>query len=366
LTARRPFPEGPIGSDFVAAIEDLIHIRREGLPAAALAQLPADCPPDLVEILARCLAPAPEDRFASAGHLARRLELCLQPRLQRFLRPATHGWRAWAARHALAAILISGLCANLLASALNIAYNRAEIIVPVGPAAEAVFARLLWIVNPILYGAAVALLLRLAWPVLRSVRTAAAAGARRPRAPPFVSSRSLWLGDYVAGVTAVAWLVSGVMFPVWLQAEAAEGAGLGFSEYVHFMSSQVVCGLIAATQSFFLVTFLNLRVFFGLLVDLETYDAAISQALRALAVRGRYYFLLAVSVPLIAIVPLARVDSGRLAVLCLGGLGFVAFLWAYRLTQEIQIDLDAFAVATGPAGPALESGDVDSFWVQSR
>ena len=79
--------------------------------------------------------------------------------------------------------------------------------------------------------------------------------------------RSLWLGRYVSLVSGVEWFVSGLVFPIWLQIALGTPTGLDARQYIHFFGSQAVCGLLAATTTFFLVTWYSLRVLSPVLID---------------------------------------------------------------------------------------------------
>ena len=377
LVGRRPFRDEPLDRDYLQAVDVMIEKRKAGPAEEAWRELPSDLPEGLREILARLLAPAPEDRFSTAGQVSRRLEMCLHPRTRRLASLPRVGWRAWATRHPLAALLAVGLAASAVSSALNIAYNAINIIRPLKEPAERVFRLQLMVVNPIAYSIGCGLVMWMAWPVLRAVARAARTGRQgitgsrvvEPSAPQksFVRRRAVRLGRFVAWVTAVEWALSGLIFPLWLHAQAESDEQMQFVHYMHFMSSQAVCGLIAATQSFFAVTFLSLRVFLPRLVGLEEVDEETHVELKRLGVVARRQFVLAQLVPLAAIVPMALIDTGREEFLYLAGVGGIAFLVAYRLAGLIHGDIEILAIATAASqegAPAEERGE--SFWSNSN
>ena len=87
----------------------------------------ADCPRAVVEALLKCLEPMPEDRHHSAGELARELDLCLQPRAHALLH-TRRGWRAVLKRHPVRSTILFGLIPNMIMCALNIAFNKKQIV----------------------------------------------------------------------------------------------------------------------------------------------------------------------------------------------------------------------------------------------
>lgn len=128
LTGERPFPGEALTGDWPAMLERMTARRQAKPDATALASLPADCPPGLKRILLTCLAPAPEDRFASARELAVQLELCLHPRVQQLIHPRLTGLRRGILRFPLLALLLIGLASNGATAVLNFVYNLQEIV----------------------------------------------------------------------------------------------------------------------------------------------------------------------------------------------------------------------------------------------
>ncbi len=63
LTGARPFPEVSGSALSNATLDEMVDLRRRGVPESALARVPADCPPGMVEVLLKCLAVERDDRF---------------------------------------------------------------------------------------------------------------------------------------------------------------------------------------------------------------------------------------------------------------------------------------------------------------
>ncbi|MGH7127517.1 MAG: serine/threonine-protein kinase, partial [Planctomycetaceae bacterium] len=86
LTGERPFADEVEGG-WVRILERMTERRRQGVDEATWNTVPANCPAGLVEVLRKCLAPEPADRFQTGEALARQLELCRKPHAQRLLYP---------------------------------------------------------------------------------------------------------------------------------------------------------------------------------------------------------------------------------------------------------------------------------------
>ena len=83
----RPFIDDENLTNWPQLLSQMADQRRAGVEQQATRHLPTNLPSGLKDVLLRCLQPEPADRFASAGELARHLELCLRPSAQRLLMP---------------------------------------------------------------------------------------------------------------------------------------------------------------------------------------------------------------------------------------------------------------------------------------
>ena len=368
LAGSRPFEEEHLGAIWSRTLDEMTARRRTGVPPESRARLPADMPPGMLEALSKCLAPREEDRFPTAGELARQLELCLQPNVQRLLRPAPQDWALVARRLALPALVLAGVIPNAAASVMNIAYNQWQIIGKLDRDAYAVFIRQVFVVNPIAYLTAIVFLLALAMPIVRSVRARTLGQAVDPSELQKGRRRALSIGEWVAWVSAVEWTFSGVVFPLWLRLEMVS---IESRHYLHFLISQALCGLIAASSSFFVVSFLSTRAFYPALVDPQGRDPEALSQLRGLAQRTSVYFVVAVAAYFLstfAVLWLADSTDDQLAIGALAGIGFPVFILAYWLSTAIRRNLETLAIVALPPhdGPGAASELTDSSWSVSR
>src|SRR5262245_38732098 len=127
LTGSRPFSDEHLEDclyDTPKLLAQLTARRRAGLTPAAMAALPPDLPPGLQQVLTSCLAPDVADRPANAGQLARQLELCLQPHVQRLLRPRPGSWRERFRRWPFWFFVTIGLAPSAAFSYANLRFNQ--------------------------------------------------------------------------------------------------------------------------------------------------------------------------------------------------------------------------------------------------
>jgi hypothetical protein len=346
LEGRRPFYDDVFFNLSPMGMRTMLARRQQGIDEKMLSRLPRDCPAGLVEVLMGCLQPSVALRLASASIVRRQLDLCLRPEVQVLLRPRHKSWVPALRAHPLPLIIACGIAPNVAGSVMNIAYNEHEII---GQLADErvprIFQLQLMTINPAAYAIGVAILLSLAWPVLRAAQQRAAGSPADARLERW-RHRSLWLGDYVAWISGVEWIVSGVIFPAWLQLALGTATGLSPQQWVHFVASQSVCGLLSSTMAFFLVTLYSVEVLTPVLLEGDRDDETMRGALERLSARtGMYTFLSLAALPVaLVVMPLVRTES-RMAFLVLGLVGLVATRLAFVLARRIQRATDALQVA---------------------
>jgi hypothetical protein len=364
LTLTRPFSDLALPHDWSLALAAMTSLRHEGLPAEDRARVPAGCPRAIVDVLLKCLEPDPAKRYQSAGELARELDLCLQPRAQSLLR-GRGGLRTAARRHPVATTLVIGLVPNIVMSALNVAYNYSQIVGALSDEAQQLFfGSQIAAVNSIAYALGLGYIVGTRWRLFGTL--ARLAGGGKLEAPPSIDlvRRCLRLGAATAVISALLWAVSGFVFPTWLRYGAGE---LSAAHYVHFVVSNLLCGLIAATQSYYVVTFLAVRICFPWLVQARPADGRELPELANLARLGRIVLGLTVLVPFLALAALLLNDVQRPVIGAIAATGFFGCALAYLLDLAIRADVAALAAAVNPSSDALLGGDsVESFLGGSR
>src|SRR5262249_48274253 len=151
-------------------------------------------------------------------------------------------------------------------------------------------------------------------------------------------------GSLLAWVVSALWLTSGIVFPTWLKLDPTTSDAMQAEHYVRFLVTQVLSGLLSASLSFFFVTFLNVRVFYPLLVQPEVDDTAAVQKLRGVARRASIFFGAAVAVPFLAMMTLALTmgmstfvteQKSSWGIAVVGAEGVFGSLLAYRLLKLI-------------------------------
>ncbi len=372
LTGTRPFGEEKVAANMAETLKQLAERRRAGVPQSAIAALPRDVPPGLEHALLACLAPDAKDRPRTGAEVARQLNLCLQPQVQRLLRPRAGSLRQRMRDYPIAVFVVAGILPHIVFSFISIAINNSLVIQKLkslDPGASDIFLIQIFTVNPVAYTVGVGIGIYLVWPVIRAVRGYNRGKSPDPGTLPALRRRSLVIGDYLTWLGFSLWLLSGFVFPTWLHATGHYSAD-NTDDYLYFFLSQIICGLIASTQTFFMLTFVAVRGFHPLLVQVQESDFEEIDRLSRLSRRCGWYLGLAIVAPLISVVVLALIDIGpatKWVTAGLATLGIVNAILVFALRRAIQGDIAALAAAADPERAASQTGidTLDSFWASS-
>ncbi len=389
LAGRRPFEDQMLPAGIEATIRDMTLRRRRGVPPEAIRQLPDDCPQGLKEVLLRCLAPEPADRFADAGQLARQLELCLSAAHDLLYPPAEDRWRqrarrwpfgqallgvtprSWpraAAAWPLVSVVVAGVLPNLVMSWLNIKYNGGAITKMVGFATpeEWLSSRQVAIVNAIAYPLGVLWLGYCFWPIKQGARQIRTGQPLNGEQWHTAGRYCLRLGLMAWTVTLTLWITTSLVFPVWIQLANPEIEVSG-RDYLHFVASQAFCGLIAASLTYFFITFIAVRAFFPQLIPPNSDDPRMAEELNWASSPVTFNFLVLAAVPVLSmtlafLLLLLNVQAMRgltteqevpRAFVMLGLVGFVGSLVCWFLRLDILRDLAALQPAVCDSQPGV-------------
>jgi serine/threonine protein kinase len=373
LTGERPFGDEHFTGSWNLTLDGLIARRRLGVPREMLDKLPRDLPVGMREVLLSCLAGEPADRPATAGALARQLELCLQPRAQRLFRPSRATLEAWSRRQPLLALVFACVLVNGVFSLLNISFNVRAIFAAesqLSAIRDIFWNRMMPAVNGAAYPVGIVVGLALCWPVVTTVRKRAHGQTSNEddSTVALARVRATWIADYVSWITAALWSLSGFIFAWWISIEVdARGEELPANVYGHFVPSQVLWGLISAVQVFFLVNMLSLRAFLPALLESGAGAADDVTRLQALERRSGRYWLAGISTPFVALLLLTHTDyRAQLSMIIV--VGFVCSLVAWWLYRSVQRDVTTLSIALEPGRESLPGGGEtsESFWTGSR
>lgn len=345
LAGMRPFEDEQVERSWGLTLAQMTQRRKLGVAAHTLRPLVHHDAPGLDLVLARCLAPDPDERFSSGQEFARQLELCLHPQTQRLIIPRNDPLHRFACRYAALVVIGLTILPNGVAGALNYLYNHAEIVLRL-EGADAVFQRVQAVINLVLFPLGGAYGVYRALTVGKFIRSPELRNKLSDAQACDMRRRCLMMGHEASLISLSLWIVAGFAYPL------AMHAGLGevpWQIYSHFFTSLLLCGLIAAAYPFLLVTMLSVRHFYPLFIRLSSMSRADRDHLQKLRRLSWIYLGLAALTPMLAVVILVVIGAHAqvaLGIMAAGGIiGFAAALVGLRRFQD---DYDALVVVTQP------------------
>jgi hypothetical protein len=271
------------------------------------------------------------------------------------LGPAPRGWRNAVARCPVLSMIVVSIFPNCLAAVFNFKYNWEAIVVPMQhrvQQAESLFQISAAIVNGVGFTLGLALFAYLARPVSLVLREVAHGGPGGLENLKPARDRCLKLGHFAALIGVVLWAMAGPVYPLMI-------GTLELPDYVYFVASLALSGVIAATYPFLGVTWLCTHVLYLPLIQPGSTTAADETVLERVERWNWRYLLLAGSLPMLAITLGIVLNRSELAAtyillgaLGLGGLGgFVLAIWLFK---SIQNDLTVLKQAARQSSAKLK------------
>jgi serine/threonine protein kinase len=346
LTGRLPFQRRPDKTDYHASLQAMSAER------LALAPSPRSLSPSVPEavdqVIRRCLAPGPEDRYPSAEVLLHTLECCRDKlRIDREMPSAGPLTRA-ILQSPFRMLVVLALLPHVLGSAVNISYNALWLVKDLTPAQQTCFARLVLGYNALMYPLCIWLLFHVVnrvyrvWRRLPAERLSDSAMAQARR-------DVLQLPMWAVAISCAGWLPGGLLFPIgihiWSDPVTPEKFG-------QFLISFAISGLIALTYSYFAVQYIAVRGLYPRLwTDSQSLRREAPPELRAVPGRLRLFQFLAGLIPLCGALLLIGVGPEqltlpfRLLLTALVALGMAGFGLALLVSSKLQQLLTALVGA---------------------
>ncbi|MEP3481010.1 MAG: serine/threonine-protein kinase [Fuerstiella sp.] len=347
LFGERPFDDQKVTTDDLkSSLDGMLRLREaDGRLTAAVPKTDDPVHSHLSLILRKCLSPAPADRYESAAEVARELGWCRHPRVAAILSSSTTGLRRMAIARPLAAFLLAALSPHVIAAIFNFFYNETWVKARLSNDAFSAFHMMVIAVNVVAFPLGFALCI---WFSRRVI-----AGLQQKKQGDFCQNHSafkagrqdcLKLPQLVTAIGVSEWVVAGLVYPVGLHLVAGP---LLLRWHIHFFSSLLICGLIAAAYPFYLSTSLCVRAFLPNLLKRTTLQQSDLHLLTRLSDQSVISLYLAGGVPAAGMLFLlltqdAQDQLSNTALKLLSVLGALGFAWLLSAARSLQADIDAF------------------------
>ena len=336
LTGSRPFKiTGAISHR--DSVKVFLAQRLEGIDQLASYGIPESVSSGLVDVLQQCLEPDRENRFATAGQLANRLRLCLNPQAESLL-TRSDGMRRFVSMFPLIITVLTVMVPNALAGWFNFVYNYEAIIRPMN--ASRIFSNVQMFVNCVAFPLGLVIGMLLVWNPAKHIRSRLSTPPTTS-APTKIRRQTLRLGNRLSWLSIIEWSIAGIVYP---SAMALAGAPLTGASAFHFFASLTLCGLIAATYPFFGTAAFVLDAWYPLLIRPENDVEVDRDDLDRVEKLSWRYLILAGTIPLASLLILTtwgRAEN-RLALIVLSAGGLALFAVAFALARSIQNNIKLF------------------------
>ncbi len=343
LTGARPFVDEQLSGGWSQTLAAMVQRRKNGPDASAL-QAQSGFLRELAPVLIKCLQADPERRYTTARELAADLRLCLHPEARQLLQPAKGSWVMRLRRLAMPVLLAAVLGPNLPTAIFNYIYNRNHIMQRF-PDSYELFWNTQTIINSIAFPIGIAFVLALVWPVARAVRRGNEDEGGGKLSLSQLRHRSLRLGHYIAIFAIAEWSLAGMAYPVAMH---LGGVQLTLADNVHFFSSLLLCGMVAAAYPFFFTTAFTVRCLYPAFVEpfhMRTEDVADLDGLQRW---GWVYLVLGLLVPMLAVVLMVTLggEQHRAMLAVISGSSVAGFVLLVGLTRYLQLTLNKLREVT--------------------
>jgi serine/threonine protein kinase/uncharacterized membrane protein len=353
LTGSRPFSEENIGGGWSAILETMVARRKNGANVGDLAQLKG-CPSGLVSVLEGALEPERDRRWSRGLEIARRLELCIDPKASALLFPPKQSaWAQLRGYTVVIVLLLAGL-PNVAAMAFHYALNVSQLTTGTSPHQHRLFERTQATIGAIAFVIGGAVLTYLGLSVYRGLKRCQA------RKSTTDETRSVCWHGLRLGLSAAITILA-----IWLIAACVDATALRMlnldlpmSGLLRFFLWSLMCASVAAAYPFFGITYGALRSLYPAFLQTDLEGAAHDEpVLKQLGRWSSIALVFAVLAPLLSIGALLAdklIDPDLIhseAELAMGffcAVGLVGLLPIFWLYQSIQSALATFAGITAP------------------
>ncbi|MFJ2835489.1 MULTISPECIES: serine/threonine-protein kinase [unclassified Nocardia] len=356
LTGAKPFDDTTVPDDDLRpeiALDAALERRAGGATAAAVDQVPADCPAALRRILLTCLSPDRAERWADGAILAAQFDLCLDQHARGLVDPPPNSWRIRLRPFLFPLLALSIAIPNVLAAYYQRQLNTTLIHSRLDPATRATQRDVADLTNLIFFSAGGATLIYLGRRLLTIPHRLRTGRHCPPRALELARQDCLRLGHLAIAVVFVLWVAAGVIYAITIG--VADG-DLPVRTAVHLLLVSAICAAVAMTYPFFLITLYLLRCVYPMFLHHGQDFRDDGGSLTALAARCRRYLVVAASIPLLVVasatflpVPDLLTTLTPLRTICVGGM--IGFVGSYVLFRIIESDIRALLRVTGSGYP---------------
>jgi serine/threonine protein kinase len=353
LTGYRPFSEENLTGGWSAILDTMGERRSNGVDISELAKIPG-CPSGLMTVLETSLEPDRERRWSRGLEIARRLELCTDPKASALLFPPKQSARVRLRGFVVLVVLLLACLPSLAASAFHYKLNVSQLTTGLSQEQHRLFERTQATISGIAYVIGAVVLFLRAFSVDRGLKNSRA----RELTPDHRHAgrcQGLRMGRFVAIVILSVWLIAASVDAACLRVLHLDPS---ISDLFRFFLWSLMCASLAGAYPYFGITFFSLRSLYPAYLQSDLEGAVHDESvLKQLGRWSTVALVVAVLAPLLSIGALiadklidpdlihseAELAMGLFCAVCL--IGLLPIFWLYL---SIQADRSTFSGITAP------------------
>lgn len=337
LFGKRPYEDLKHDADFSKVLQKLVEQRGKFTEELSIPEDAQSWDIDLKGLFEKILEPAPNHRSQDAKAIAGELQLLSDQRSRTLLRPteSTFSWmmKRWLILFVIAAVVVP----SLAAAVFNYFYNFKSIIEPKGEAVATIFEQVQLVINATAFPIGIGLLAFFGWKLrTRIKRLHNKTGPGASLHSTFETRRHIiWLPLVCVVIPISIWTLAGLAYPIAMN---IAGSSLTISDSLHFVTSLILCGLIASVYPFFLTTFVAIRVWYPLAFRTDEIQHDDIRLIDNLTARSWFFMSLAVLLPTFSILLMVttQVEGDRELLAYLAGVSFFGLGVIFVIFQKLQ------------------------------
>ena len=280
-------------------LEAMIAERSSMATKERVGQLLANHSTLLQSTLVKCIAPDRSQRHHSAKAFATQLKIGLDPVAEQYLYAPHNTWRYKLSHRFYAVCLVVAAIVNLLAAAFITTFHFYDTVPETFHGKYMTVQR---VINGVAFPLAAIIFISLTLVVHRVLKLRRLGQVVPIEDQKLAISRNLAAGHLQAAICGLEWIIAGFLYPLIMK---FLGLTLDSSAWINFIASHSLAGVAITTLTFFAISWFSVSSWLPAILKDSYSNQSVSEttkSLNLLLARIPIYQLLAVSIPLLAVV----------------------------------------------------------------
>ena len=343
LFGQRPFPDQVNDGDYSELLTQLIEQRNNLFEQDPWPAQTDRFDVELRPVFGNMLEKDPGKRIQDAQVLAGELSLLSDRQSRELLRPKKNFWNRNLLHYLVLFFVLSVTIPSFFAAAFNLAYNSHAIIEPMSEEAKATFGKVEYVINRIAFPVGIGILVFASFRLWKNLTRS---DQEKAQSSLMTRKQILRMPLLAVIIPLSIWAVCGLAYPIAMNMAHAEVTA---ADYLHFLTSLILCGMIASVYPFFLVAYVAIRYWYP--IAFQSSEIHPEDLLRIERLTSRVWFFMALAVMLptfsILLMVATQRSDDRILLAVLAGASFVGLGIVFLVFQKLQKHLETVRIVIG-------------------